>query len=548
MDTSEKPLVVLGFLGTTLDNGRGPTRWQKWRPTIDLCRHEHFQVARLELLHDPHVQQLANEIAEDVLAVSPETVVRSHHLALRDPWDFGEVYGALADFARSQSFRPDDEDYLVHITTGTHVAQICLFLLTESRHFPGRLLQATPPPRRGTGDVGSYQIIDLDLSRYDALASRTRLEQQQATSFLKAGIVTKNAAFNALIDDLEQVATSSTAPLLITGPTGAGKTRLARKLYDLKRQRHLMKGRYVEINCATVRGDGAMSTLFGHTKGSFTGAVAARDGLLRAAHGGVLFLDEVGELGLDEQAMLLRAVEDKVFFPVGADVEVKSDFQLIAGTNRDLRAAVAAGTFRDDLLARLDLWSFALPGLAKRPEDIEPNLDFELDRFGDERRERLTISTEARAAFLAFATSTQAPWPGNFRELGGAVTRMATLCVGGRITVDVVDKEIERLRQRWQSTTSTSTTAQTAASLSVVLSADAVGALDRFDAVQLADVLTVCRQSKTLSEAGRTLFAASRATKASSHDAARLRKYLAGYGVTFTDVTRTDVTRGAATA
>ena len=125
---------------------------------------------------------------------------------------------------------------------------------------------------------------------------------------------------------------------------------------------------------------------------------------------------------------------------------------------------------------------------------------------------------------------------------------MATLCVGGRITVDVVDKEIERLRQRWQSTTSTSTTAQTAASLSVVLSADAVGALDRFDAVQLADVLTVCRQSKTLSEAGRTLFAASRATKTSSNDADRLRKYLAGYGLTFTDVTRTDVTRGAATA
>lgn len=536
-----KPLVVIGFLGTTVDNGRGPGRWEKWRPSIDICRHEDLQVARLELLHDPHVQQLANGIAEDVKAVSPETSVRSHHLRLNDPWDFGEVYGALADFARSQSFRPDDEDYLVHITTGTHVAQICLFLLTESRHLPGRLLQATPPQRRGTGDVGGYQIIDLDLSRYDALASRTRLEQQQATSFLKAGIATKNAAFNALIDDIEQVATSSTAPILVLGPTGAGKTRLARKLYELKRQRHLVKGRYVEVNCATIRGDGAMSTLFGHTKGSFTGAVAAREGLLRAAHGGVLFLDEVGELGLDEQAMLLRAIEDKVFFPVGADVEVKSDFQLIAGTNRDLRAAVVAGTFRDDLLARVDLWSFTLPGLAQRPEDIAPNLDFELDRLSDEGHTRLTISTEARALFLEFATSTQAPWPGNFRELGGAVTRMATLCTGARITEDVVSKEVERLRQRWQTTTTPSTPSPTT-TLTTWLSPTAVAGLDRFDAVQLADVLSVCRQSKTLSEAGRALFAASRITKTSSNDADRLRKYLAGHGLTFSDVTRAAAT------
>ena len=536
-----KPVVVIGFLGTSVDSGRGTNRWEKWRPTVDLCRHEDLQVARLELLHDPHVQQLANGVAQDVLAVSPETVVRSHHVRFNDPWDFGEVYGALADFARGQSFRPDDEDYLVHITTGTHVAQICLFLLTESRHFPGRLLQATPPSRRGTGDVGGYQIIDLDLSKYDALASRTRLEQQQATSFLKAGIATQNAAFNSLIDDIEQVATSSTAPMLLLGPTGAGKTRLARKLYELKRLRHVVKGRYVEVNCATIRGDGAMSTLFGHTKGSFTGAVAAREGLLRAAHGGVLFFDEVGELGLDEQAMMLRAIEDRVFYPVGSDVEVNSDFQLIAGTNRDLRAAVAAGTFRDDLLARLDLWSFTLPGLAQRPEDIAPNLDFELERLSEERHKRLTISTEARTLFLGFATSAQAPWPGNFRELGGAVTRMATLCVGERITKDVVHKELERLRLRWQMTTTTQATAPTRStptSLTTWLSPEAVAGLDRFDAVQLADVLAVCRQSKTMSEAGRTLFAASRATKTSSNDADRLRKYLAAHGLSFADVTR----------
>ena len=124
------------------------------------------------------------------------------------------------------------------------------------------------------------------------------------------------------------------------------------RIYELKKSRNLVDGPFVELNCATVRGDAAGSALFGHRKGAFTGAISDRQGLLARADGGVLFLDEIGELGLDEQAMLLRAVEDRIFLPVGADKPVLSDFQLIAGSNRDLRAAVRAGTFREDLLDR----------------------------------------------------------------------------------------------------------------------------------------------------------------------------------------------------
>ena len=143
----------------------------------------------------------------------------------------------------------------------------------------------------------------------------------------------------------------------------------------------------MDVNCATPRGDGAMSALFGHTKGAFTGALKDRPGLLRTADGGVLFLDEIGELGSDEQAMLLRALEEKTFLPLGSDRESHSDFQLIAGTNRDLFAAVREGRFREDLLARINLWTFSLPGLRARPEDIEPNLQFELDQIRSEDRQ-----------------------------------------------------------------------------------------------------------------------------------------------------------------
>ncbi len=128
----------------------------------------------------------------------------------------------------------------------------------------------------------------------------------------------------------------SRAPILLMGPTGAGKSQLARRVFELKKARRQVSGELVDVNCATLRGDGAMSALFGHVKGAFTGALEARAGLLRKAHGGVLFLDEIGELGADEQAMLLRAIEEKVFLPVGSDREVKSDFVLLAGTNRDL--------------------------------------------------------------------------------------------------------------------------------------------------------------------------------------------------------------------
>src|SRR5262249_6687802 len=164
----------------------------------------------------------------------------------------------------------------------------------------------------------------------------------------------------------------------------------------------------------------------------FTGATSDRAGLLAKADRGILFLDEIGELGLDEQAMLLRAIEEKVFVPMGSDRESASDFQLLSGTNRDLRASVARGEFREDLFARINLWTFRLPGLRERPEDIAPNLEFELDQASRLLNTHVTINREARSRFLDFATEWS--WPGNFRDFNAAVTRMATLGAGGRIT------------------------------------------------------------------------------------------------------------------
>lgn len=522
--------VVIGVLGTVLDRrGKREKRWSRWRPTVALCQQEDLRVDRLELLHQPQSFTMAQQVAEDIMQVSPHTRVVLHSVIQKDPWDFEEVYGSFLDFVNDYTFDTDNESYLVHITTGTHVAQICWFLLTEARYLPARLLQTSPADKSSDtdGPLGQYSIIDLDLNRYTTLTSRFQREQQQSTSFLKSGIETRNPTFNKLIEQIERVALRSDAPMLLTGPTGAGKSFLAERIYQLRHTRHRLNGKFVAINCATLRGDNAMSTLFGHVKGAFTGAQQARNGLLREADGGMLFLDEIAELGLDEQAMLLRAIEEKRFFPFGSDKEVSSDFQLIAGTHRDMMHQVAEGLFREDLFARINMWTFKLPGLSERREDIEPNLDFELARYTTAQQTQVRFDKDARSHFLRFACSAEAQWRGNFRELSASVTRMATLAEQGRITLQLTQEEITRLRSSWHPSAALKLTAT---------DIDDDAQYDLFDACQLETVLSVCRASDSLSEAGRRLFAVSRQSKKQPNDADRLRKYLSRFGLSWENI------------
>lgn len=537
-DSPKRDLVVIGLLGTMLDRGTGPNRWETWRPTVALCQHEDLLVSRLELLSPARYSTLSQTICRDIASVSPETTVRCHAVEFQDPWDFEEVYGALHDFVRNYPFDLERERYAVHITTGTHVAQICLFLLTEARDIPGVLLQTSPSTRGKKDPAGTFSLIDLDLSRYDKLATRFHKEKEESLSFLKSGIATRNSAFNGLIEHIEKVVVSSKDPVLLMGPTGAGKSQLARKIYELKKQRRQVGDGFMEVNCATIRGDAAMSTLFGHTKGSFTGAVRDREGLLKAADGGLLFLDEIGELGPDEQAMLLRALEEHVFFPLGSDREVKSEFQLIAGTNRDLQAEVQAGRFREDLLARIDLWTFRLPSLRERPEDIEPNLDYELEKYARASGRRATFNKEGRAKYLNFAISTEAKWTANFRDLNASVIRMATLARTGRITVEGVDQEIKRLQAKWPIAESAPDSKFGIDLLKSILSEDQLNEIDPFDQVQLEYAVRICRDCRTLSEAGRTLFSVSRQKRSQANDADRLRKYLLRFRLNWEQIVR----------
>lgn len=520
-----KKTVIISLIGTTLDNrGKGKKRWDRWRPTISLCQHEDLIIDRLELLFQPHYQPLANEISQDVQIISTETVVKHNLVNMPDPWDFESVYAELLDFARSYTFNIEKEDYLLHITTGTHVAQICLYLLTEANYLPGRLIQSSPP-QKDENVPGHYQIIDLDLSKYDQIASRFSKERDEGTHYLKGGIETKNSKFNQLIEQLEQVSIRSQEAILLTGPSGAGKSLLAKRIYQLKKQRGQLSGALVEVNCATLRGDNAMSALFGHTKGAFTGANTQRNGFLAEADQGLIFLDEIGELGADEQAMLLRAIEDKRFMPFGSDKESSSDFQLIAGTNRDLFQRVEEGLFREDLLSRINLWTYKLPSLKDRIEDLEANIEYELEKNAQKYGTLVSFNTTAKTYYLNYAKSPEALWRCNFRDLNASITRMSTLANGGRINLQVVKDEIDRLKQNWQ--------VNQGIKPETDINEWIEEPIDLFDEYQLAAVIKVCQQSSTAADAGRKLFNISRQNKTSVNDSHRVSQFLNKFKLDF---------------
>jgi len=520
--------VLISYVGTNLDVGKGSNRWDRWRPTVSLHQHEDLLIEKTILLHGRRYRSLADVVAEDIKLVSPETETECVVFDPRDPWDFQEVYEQLLDFSLVRDFDPSSDDILMNLTTGTHVFQICAYLLAEARYIPAKLIQSSPPTKKQPIE-GRYSIIDLDLSKYDRLAQRFEDDRTEATSFLRGGIDTKNKTYASMIERMEKVAIRSDAPVLLLGPTGAGKSQLAKRLYELKKTRHQVEGKFIDLNCATIRGEHALPMLFGQKRG-WNGSSAERKGLLRAADKGVLFLDEIEALGVDDQAMLLEALETGRFYPLGADNASESKFQLIAGTSADLAKLVADGLFRADLYARLNLWTFHLPGLAERREDIEANLTHELTRAMNRKGEKMSFAADAKRIYLQFAKDPSSKWSGNFRDLGASVTRLVTLADRERITKSVVREEIETLTSLWHGTEQND-------DLRLVGEVFAkVSDLDRFDLVQLAEVIRTCRTSKSMSEAGRKLFAASRRQKKSANDTDRVKKYLERFGLSFADV------------
>jgi len=224
--------------------------------------------------------------------------------------------------------------------------------------------------------------------------------------------------------------------VLLTGESGTGKEVVARFLHRASRR---ARGPFVALNCAALPEQLLESELFGSEKGAFTGSVAARPGRIEQAAGGVLFLDEVGEMSPAVQAKFLRVLQEREFQRLGGTRALKADVRVVAATNRDLAEAMSRGNFREDLYYRLHVFEIRLPPLRERPEDIPALLEVFLKEIGEQvGRPAAGISREARDKLLAYA------WPGNVRELRNAVERAVILCEGGLITSEHLPMSLGR--------------------------------------------------------------------------------------------------------
>ncbi|UVQ72475.1 sigma-54 dependent transcriptional regulator [Bacteroides faecis] len=234
-----------------------------------------------------------------------------------------------------------------------------------------------------------------------------------------------------LQDIVRVVAPADSLSVLILGASGTGKEYVARQI-------HALSGRadapFIAVDCGALPKELAASELFGHVKGAFTGATENKTGMFAAANHGTLFLDEVGNLSMEVQMLLLRALQEKHYRPVGGKEEVKADIRLVAATNEDLERAITEGRFREDLFHRLNEFPLYVPLLAECPEDIIPLAEFMLDIANRELEKNVKgFDRETRKRLKAY------PWPGNIRELKGAVKRAALLAKDDWITSEDMD-------------------------------------------------------------------------------------------------------------
>ena len=236
-------------------------------------------------------------------------------------------------------------------------------------------------------------------------------------------MVACDPATGGLIDLAARVARTDVT-VFINGPTGSGKEVLARAVHDASRRADKP---FLAINCAAIPENMLEAVLFGHEKGAFTGAATANRGLIRAAEGGTLMLDEISEMPLGLQAKLLRVIQERQVTPLGSSAEVAVDIRIVATSNRDMATEVKAGRFREDLYYRLNVFPLATRALAARPEDIGALAVALLRRHAMSGSPLPLFTPAALAALAAHA------WPGNVRELENVVQRALVLCDGLRI-------------------------------------------------------------------------------------------------------------------
>jgi PAS domain S-box-containing protein len=288
------------------------------------------------------------------------------------------------------------------------------------------------PLRDDHGNIIRWYATGTDIEDRKQAEERMRdenvaLREQIDQAFMFEEIVGSSPALQTVLSSIVKVAPTDST-VLITGETGTGKELIARAIH-----KHSQRSgqAFISVNCASIPSSLIASELFGHEKGAFTGALQRRQGRFELAHSGTIFLDEVGELPGETQIALLRVLQERQFERVGGNRTIRTDVRVIAATNRDLRAAIAAGTFRADLFYRLNVFPIEVPPLRKRKDDIPMLVEYFVKRYAEKTGKQIRkIDRNTLEQCQSY------PWPGNIRELQNIVERSVILCSGDTFWIE----------------------------------------------------------------------------------------------------------------
>ncbi len=360
----------------------------------------------------------------------PKTHLEKFSFDISDPTEYHQILSELRKYFQIISDHVQNGQYYISVASGTPQMHASLLLLTASGEIPAKILHIRPP-RFVTKNRPLISEIDLTSPEFPTIRFENPLSHFQETNTLdisaikeELGIIGDHPAFISCLETGSLLAPTD-APVLIYGETGTGKELLARFIHRIS-----LRNPFIPVNCAAIPETLVESILFGHKKGSFTGAFSDQTGKFEQAHNGTLFLDEIGELPLSIQSKLLRVLQDGIVERVGETQGKKVNVRIIGATNRNLKKLVRQRKFREDLYYRLNVGEMNMPPLRDRRSDITKIALSILDTINKSVKQPKRISSDALTRLQSH------DWPGNVRDLGNSIERSVMLCKSNVLRAD----------------------------------------------------------------------------------------------------------------
>lgn len=385
------------------------------------------------------MQEVSDATREEIKKRDLCQNVRILPVEASDPTNYFDLLSSLRSHFKVILKDHPQAEFSIGLSSGTPQIHACWLMLVASGEIPARLLK-TVPPRFVEQERSLVREVDvtgdgfprMTLSLKHKTGKREVDDEAIIAARAQVGLVGEDPAFLNALKEAAIYAQYDDIHLLLLGETGTGKERFTEFI-------HLLSPRatkpLVTVNCSSIPRELVESHLFGHKKGAFTGASSDQEGKFKSSDGGIIFLDELGELPLQAQAKLLRVLENGEIEPVGHPKFLKVNVRVIAATNRNLREMVAQGNFREDLYQRFGA-SLEIPPLRERRSDIPLLSSYLLEQWNRKHRKRCSLSPKASGALLKKA------WSGNVRELHKVITQSAMLC--GRSRIDETDLRFEQ--------------------------------------------------------------------------------------------------------